>query len=108
MSDMDLLPIVCFGGLLLLIVILVALLALGSGAFSYRKRSEGHNTCLSITARRNIARVCLIVKIGNDDITFERRRIRKGQSVDFVYPATKNPGKLTVEVEPGNVRTVEV
>ncbi len=108
MSDMDMLPIVCFGGLLLVLVILFAMLALGSGAFTYRKRSEGPNTCLSVTARRNLARVCLVVRIGNDDITFERKRIRKGQSVDFAYPATKNPGKLTVEVESGNVRSVEV
>ena len=108
MSDEDLIPLACFGGLLLLLIILFALLALGSGSFTYRKRSEGQNTSLSVTARRNIARICLVVNVGGEDVTFERKRIRKGQSVDFVYPATKNPGKLTVEVESGNVRVVEV
>ena len=108
MSDEDLLPFACLGGLLLLFVIIFAVLALGSGAFTYRKRSEGQNTCLSVTARRNIARICLVVNVGGEEVTFERKRIRKGQSVDFAYPATKNPGKLTVEVESGNVRVVEV
>jgi hypothetical protein len=108
MTDEEMLPLLCLGGLILMIAIVIALLLLGSGAFTYRKRTEGQNTVLRVTARRNIARICLVVKVGNEDVTFERKRIKKGQSVDFAYPATKNPGKLTVEVESGNARVVEV
>ncbi len=108
MTEEEMLAYLCIGGIAFLVIVVLSLLVLGSGPFTYRKRVEGQNTCLTVTAKRNLSRISLLAKVGDDEITFERKRIRKGQSVDFAYPVTKNPGRLTVEVEPGHSRVVEI
>jgi uncharacterized protein (UPF0333 family) len=108
MTEDEILAGVCVGALALLIIIVLALMAIGSTPFTYRKKSEGGNTTLTVTANRNLSHITVVAKLGNEDIMFERKRIRKGQSVDFVYPSSKVPAKLKVEVESGNVRTAEV
>lgn len=108
MTDDEILAGVCVGTLALLIVVILAILVLGSGSFTYRKKSENGNTTLTVTAKRNLDHISVVAKAGEEDIKFERKRIRKGQSVDFVYPASKTPAKLTVEMDPGNVKTIEV
>ncbi len=108
MTEEEMLPLLCLGALAFLIIILFALMLLGSGPMTYRKRVVGQNTSLTITAKRNIARISLVTKDGEEEVTFERRRVKKGQSIDFVYPASKAPGKLTMEIEPGNVKVYDV
>lgn len=104
----DLLPTICAGALILLALAVVVFLALNLKPFTYEKRKEGNNTCLSVTAKRNLNKVSVTASAGGEDITFERRRIRKGQRVDFVYPQSQKPAKLIVEVESGHVQAVEV
>jgi hypothetical protein len=104
----DLLPMICAGVLILLALAVVFFLVSNLKPFAYEKRKEGTNTCLTLTAKHNLNRASVTASFDSEEITFERRRIRKGQSVDFVYPASQKPAKLTVEVESGNVRTVEV
>ncbi|NYZ74092.1 hypothetical protein H0O00_03040 [Candidatus Micrarchaeota archaeon] len=104
----DILPIACAGSLILLVLALVLYFFINLNPFSYDKRKEGVNTCLTITAKHNLNKVTVTANVDGDDVTFERRRIRKGQSVDFVYPLSPKPAKLTVEVESGNVRALEV
>jgi hypothetical protein len=108
MNEEELIPFLCLGGLVFMFIILFALLLLGSGPITFRKRTEGANTCLTVTARRNIARLCLVTKDNDEEVTFERRRLKKNQSIDFVYPASKSPGRLTVEIEPGNVKVFDI
>lgn len=108
MSEDDILVMGCAGILVLLAVGLIAFVILGLKAFSYEKRKEGGNTCLTVRAKRNLAKVTVHATFGNDDILFERKRIRKGQSVDFVYPSSEKPAKLVVEMESGSSQSVEV
>ncbi|VVC02744.1 Uncharacterised protein [Candidatus Bilamarchaeum dharawalense] len=106
--DADILIILCNGALILALVVIVILIILNMKPFKCEKKMEGNNTCLTITAKRNIDRVLVKVWMSGDHMTFERKRIRKGQQVDFVFPTSKKPIRLTVEVEPGNQRTFEV
>lgn len=108
MNEEEVVTAVCAGALLLALLLVIILMLLGSNNFTYRKRSEGGNTCLTVTARKNLNRVLVVAATGSDVITFERKRIRRGQSIDFIYPASKKPAKLTVEAESGSVRVVEV
>jgi hypothetical protein len=108
MNEDEVLTGVCVGAVALVLIIIVSLVLLGSGPFTYRKRSEGGNTCLTVTAKRNLDHISVVAKAGEEEIMFERKRIRKGQSVEFVYPSSKDPARLTVEVESGHARVVEV
>jgi hypothetical protein len=108
MSEDDILIAGCAGILILIAAGIIAFVVLGLKAFSYEKRKEGGNTCLTINAKRNLAKVTVVAGIGNDEIRFERKRIRKGQSVDFVYPSSDKPAKLTVETETGSPHSLEV
>ena len=102
------LTFLCAGALILGVIAVLAFLIFGASAFSYRKKAEGANTSLTVTAKRNLNRVSVVAHAGEEEITFERKRIRKGQNIEFVYPSSKTPAKLTVEVESGSVRVVEV
>jgi len=104
----DVLPLICAGVLVLMAVCVVVFIILNLKSFSYTKRTEGSNTCITLTAKRNLNKASVKVSVDGEDVTFERRRIRKGQNVDFVYPSTKSPAKLMVEVESGNVQVAEV
>jgi len=108
MSDEELVTAVCAGTLIIVLLLALVLIVLGSKSFTYRKKTEQGSTCLTVTAKKNLSRVLVVARVGSEDIRFERKRIRKGQSVDFVYPASKKPAKLTVEGETGNVKVVEV
>jgi hypothetical protein len=107
MND-DILAFGCAGALILLIIVVVVFLIFGRRPFSYHKRKEGSNTCLTITAKRNLAKVSVFARFGGEAIKFERKRIRKGQSVDFVFPASKKKTKLVVESEKGKERAFEI
>jgi hypothetical protein len=108
MTEDDILTLCCGGALVLIAVAVITFIVLNLKAFAYQKRKEGDNTCLTITAKRNLNKVTVQARFGNEEIRFERKRVRKGQSVDFVYPASNRPAKLTIEAESGNVQVVEV
>ncbi len=104
----DILPVACAGTLIILVLAMVVYFIINLKPFSHERRKEGTNTCLTITAKHNLNKVTVTASVDGEDVTFERRRIRKGQSVDFVYPLSPKPAKLTVEVESGNVQALEV
>ncbi|MFH0737116.1 MAG: hypothetical protein V1827_00105 [Candidatus Micrarchaeota archaeon] len=108
MNDDELLSLSCAGVIVLAILILVLFFAFGMKPYSYKKKKEGQNTCLSIMAKRNLSKVTVIARFGSEEIRFERKRIRKDQSVDFVFPQSDKKIKLVVETDPGNERTIEV
>lgn len=108
MSEDDLLIAGCAGILIIIAFGVIAFVILGLKAFSYEKRKEGSNTCLTVNAKRNLTKVTVQAKFGNEEISFERKRVRKGQSIEFVFPASEKPAKLIVETETGNPQVVEV
>ncbi len=99
---------ICAGALILLFLVVVVYLIFGRRPFTYSKRAGEKNTDLSITARRNLRKISVTVKVDNEDMTFERGRIKKGQTVDFVYPSSKEHAKLTVEGESGKKKVYEI
>jgi hypothetical protein len=104
----DILMFVCAGVLILAAVIVLVTIILNLKAFDYRKRKDGQNTCLTVNAKKNLGKITVQARFGNEDIKFERKRVRKGQSIDFVYPASNKAAKLIVETESGSVQVVEV
>lgn len=108
MTEDELLVNICGATLALLAIVLFILIIMGARPFTYQKRTEGQNTCLTVTAKRNISRVSVSVKVGGEDVMFERRRVRKDQSVEFVYPSSQEKAKLTIELEGGKPRTFTV
>jgi len=107
MND-DILTIVCAGALILTVILVVLFLIFGMRPFRYNKRKEGSNTCLEITAKRDLAKVTVFARFGSEQIRFERKRIRKGQSIDFVFPESKKKTKVVVETEKGKEKAFEI
>ena len=107
MNDTDIVTISC-AAIVVLAVIAVAVFLFGRKAFTYKKGKEGANTCLTIYAKRNLAKVVVVARFGGEEIKFERKRIRKDQSVDFVFPSSEKKIKLVIEAEPGNEHHFEI
>ncbi|MBN1169784.1 hypothetical protein JXA56_02070 [Candidatus Micrarchaeota archaeon] len=94
----------CVGGLILLILILIVLFIIRNRPFSARKSKGDHLDTLTITANRNIHKIT----VKSNDIIFARSKIRKGQTVDFTYPAAETKTIVIVETEQGKQRTYEM
>jgi hypothetical protein len=106
--EYNVLNVICGACLSLALILVLVLIILNLRPFNYKKKIEGQNTCLTIMAKRNIDRVAVQTWIGNDMIDFERKRIRKGQKIDFVFPTPDKKIKLIVEVEAGRQRAFEI
>ncbi len=99
---------VCIATTVIFCAIVIAYFLFSSKSFKYDKEIEENKTKLTITANQNLKKISVIAKFGNESITFERKRIRKGQTVDFVYPVSKKPARLTVVEESGKEKICEV
>lgn len=70
MTEDELLMNLCGGSMALLAVILLILIILGSRPFTYQKRAEGQNTCLTVKAKKNLSRITVTVRVGGEVVTF--------------------------------------
>ncbi|MBD3210475.1 hypothetical protein GF318_03785 [Candidatus Micrarchaeota archaeon] len=95
---------ICVGAGILIILVVAVYLIFFSKAFEYRKKTFKGTTSLTVYAKKNLKKV----SVKADDISFERKRIRKGQTVEFDFPSTKKPARLIVEEESGHAQTVDV
>jgi hypothetical protein len=98
----------CAGAFILVLLLVAVFLILRRKPFTYRKKTTDKNTTLTIVANRNLHKVTVEARFGGDSIKFERKRIRKGQTVDFTYPASNKPTKITVEADAGKPKVSEV
>ncbi len=98
----------CAGTVVLLCLVAIIYIVLGLKQFGYRKTVHGNSVSLSVSANRDIFRVAVAAPCDGGDVNFERRRIRKGQTIEFVYPRSNRKAKLTVEAESGRARVYEV
>jgi hypothetical protein len=108
MSDETTLVLGCIGGFVLLFILVLVFVILRNRAFNYRKKNFENNTTLTVVANRNLYKVTVEANFPGDNIKFERKRIRKGQAVEFTYPLSKTPAKLIIEVDAGKPKVFEV
>lgn len=94
---------ICIGAGILFIIILLFLFF--SKPFTYTKKIGKNKTSLSITAKCNLHKISVIARFGKEKIAFERKRIRKGRTIDFEYPSSKASTTVIVEEESGKKRT---
>jgi len=100
---------ICVAAVVIICLILVVyFLLFSSRRVTWKKTSQGANTSLKVNVGRDIRHVSLVAKFGGEKITFHRTRIKKGETVEFVYPSSEEPAILTVEVESGNARVYRV
>lgn len=97
----DLILPACAGIAVLVIVAGAAYVLLNRSPVSCRRRREGQNTCLTISAKRNIERIRIVASFDGEEVPFERKRIRKGQTVDFVFPFSESKVRISVSDESG-------
>ncbi len=108
MNEDQALPLICGGALILLLLAAIALFIYNLRSFTWRKQRQGNDILLTITAKRNLSRVTVQASFDGEEVRFERKRVRKGQSIDFSFPYSEKKTKVTAETESGSVRTVEV
>lgn len=95
---------ICAGaGIIALLLIVIYILFL-SKPYKHWKKTTKDKTTIVVEAKRNLEKV----SVKTWDFTLERKRVRKGQMVEFDFPASKRPVKLIVEVGSGRVETVEL
>ncbi len=104
----DPLPLICAGSIALILVAAAVILILGRRPFTIQKRRQGDSTLITLSAKRNLNRVIVLARFDGEEVSLERKRVRKGQSVDFSFPYSEKKTRITVEEESGSQRSVEV
>ncbi len=105
---MELVEIVAVFVIILAIIVILVLLFIVNRPYSCKKKVKGQQTIFSLNANRDIARVEVVGKFNGESIKFERKNIKKGESIEFAYPASTEPASVTIEIEKGNLKTFEV
>lgn len=99
--------------LILVIVLIIAALAVFwlwkeyKSTANYKKTIEKGMSKVSIVAHRDLEEVMLEDRAGKEKIKFARADIRKGQQVEFIYPASMRKAKLTLLYD-GEEQVIEV
>ncbi|MFN7991645.1 MAG: hypothetical protein U0R44_05805 [Candidatus Micrarchaeia archaeon] len=104
----DALPLICTGAIVLAALAVAVYIILNMRAFSYERKKEGGNSIITISAKRNLEKVTVLARVEGETMAFERKRVRKGQSIDFSFPYSDKKAKVTVEIESGSAQVVEV
>ncbi len=90
-------------------VIIVVLLFFFNRPYNCNRKIEGDNTVFTLDAKKDISSIEVLGKFGkNEKIKFQRKDIKKGEKIEFVYPASTEPASVTIEIEKGNAKTFEV
>ena len=95
------------GAAVAVVLLAVALILMRRRAFKVSRRIEGQNTCITLHARGNLERISLVAGVNGEDMAFERRRVRKGQSIEFIFPTSEKKARITVVLESGATQTAE-
>lgn len=99
---------ICAAAIVIACIIAIAYLLTRSKPVKFEKKTEKGNSCLTITANQDLARIAVSARFDSEEINFERKRIKKGQTVEFAYPYSVQPARLTVETESGKILVFEV
>ena len=95
---------ICAGLIIIICIILIIyFLTRSRGAVSAEKKTESGNVLLLIKANKNIQQIEVSGTTDfGETIRFTRKDMKKGDTVEFVFPMTRNPLQITVTDESGN------
>ena len=99
---------VCAGILILVCLLIAVYFLFLKKPVKFSKTVGERNTTIEVIANQDLDKVSLIASFGGEKIKFERKRVRKGMTVDFVYPSSKDPAKLVVEIGKGKEQAFEL
>ena len=90
------------------LLVIVVLFFIFNRPYSCSRKIKGKETIFTLDAKKDIASVDIVGKFGNEKIKFQRKDIKKGEQIEFVYPASTEPASVTIEMEKGKTKTFEV
>jgi len=100
--------ILCAGAVVLLCIILIGYLVFFQKPFHFKKEIDRGNATVTLEAKAALSRASLVCASGKDELRFERKNIKAGETIVFVYPAGLGNARLIVEAVSGNAQTFEV
>ncbi len=83
------------------VIIIVILLFFLKRPYTWKREIKGDMAVLIFEARNDIKGIELQGNIGNEKIEFQRKNIKKGEKIEFDYPAKTEKVVFIVETEGG-------
>lgn len=99
---------ICAGVFIIGCVLLLLYFLFFKKPAKFSKTVGQRNTTVEVTANQDLDKVSLIASFGGEKIKFERKRVRKGMTVDFVYPSSKDPVRLMIDLGKGKEQAFEL
>lgn len=100
--------ILCSGAVVMLCIILIGYLVFFRKPYHIKKETGNGSVTVTLDTRTALSRASLICADGKDGLRFERKNIKAGETIVFVYPAGEGKPCLIVEAVSGNAQTFEI
>ncbi len=76
-------------------------------AVEFSKKREGAKAAVLLKANKAVLAVRLYARLGEGDLLFERKRIDRGQTIEFSYPYSPEKVKMVVDLASGEQKVFE-
>jgi len=83
------------------VIIIVILLFFLKRPYKWNKEIKGDTAVFTFEARSDIKGIELIGTLGNERINLQRKNIKKGEKIEFDYPASTENVVLIIETDGG-------
>jgi len=83
------------------VIIIVILLFFLKRPYKWNKEIKGEAAILTFEARTDIKGIELVGVLGNEKIDLQRKNIKKGEKIEFNYPASTEKVVLIIETDGG-------
>jgi len=83
------------------VIIIVLLLFFLKRPYKWNKEMKGDTAVFTFEARKDIKGIELTGNLGKEKIDLQRKNIKKGEKIEFDYPASTQKVTLIVETEGG-------
>ncbi len=99
---------ICAGAIIIACIAAIAYLLTSTGKVKCERTNKDGKAWIKIIANKEIPKVEIIGKFGKEEIKFERKDIKKGQTIEFSYPQSSEKAKVTLYDEHGKPEVIEL
>jgi len=95
------LEIFLFGIIVAALAVIVFLIFFLRKPYKWKKWIKGDRTVFVFEAGKDLKGIELHVRQGKEEMTFKRKNLKKGETVEFVYPVSTELATLMVDDDGG-------
>ena len=99
---------ICAAAIIIACIVAIVYLLGASAPIKCERKIQDGKALIMITANKDIPKVEILGRFGNEEIKFERKDIKKGQKLEFAYPASTEKARVTLYDKDNKTKVIEL